>query len=550
MGGRGWGTVRTVASNRPLGRLLRAHLLAVVAEYAAVVGVLVYAFEHGGSRATGLTSIAVLLPQLLGAPLAAHLVARQRPAAVRTAGLATQALGYAAAGAAAAADLHVALVTTGAVVALGAVSTLRPTGAVLLPSVVRSTSELTVGNLWTAYGESAGALVGPIGAAVLLGAGGPTAVLAGCALTATWALLASVPTATAGPPAPTGADGARRRRALAPAFAVVRERPWTLGVLGLTLARYVVLGALDVLLVVLAFEDLDLGRDGPGVLNALVGVGAAISAVVATGLARRRSVAPWLLVAVAGAATTCVVLGLATTTAVAFVVLPLLGLAAALVDGLGRMLLQRSADPRHLGAVFSLVELVGGAGMVAGSGLAQVLLAVGDVDVALFGLAGALVVVLLLTARTAWRADAGADVPVVEMSLLRELPMFAPATPLALEAVARTAEPVVVPAGAVVVTQGERGDRFFAVAHGSFDVVVSGQPIRVAERGSFFGEVALLADVPRTATVTALVDGELLAVDRVPFLVAVTGSDTSHEAAWGVVHALDLGDVELPPPVR
>ena len=74
---------------------------------------------------------------------------------------------------------------------------------------------------------------------------------------------------------------------------------------------------------------------------------------------------------------------------------------------------------------------------------------------------------------------------------------------------------------------------------------MSGEHIRVAERGSFFGEVALLADVPRTATVTARTDGELLALDRVPFLVAVTGSDTSRSAAWGVVRSLRL-DADLP----
>jgi CRP-like cAMP-binding protein len=124
--------------------------------------------------------------------------------------------------------------------------------------------------------------------------------------------------------------------------------------------------------------------------------------------------------------------------------------------------------------------------------------------------------------------------------------MFAPLSPLALEAVARSGERVPVPAGEVVITEGDRGDRFYAVSSGEFDVVMKGTHIRVARRGSFFGEVALLADVPRTGTVTALGDGELLAVDRVPFLIAVTGSDTSRAAAWGVVQARGLG-IDLPP---
>jgi CRP-like cAMP-binding protein len=153
-------------------------------------------------------------------------------------------------------------------------------------------------------------------------------------------------------------------------------------------------------------------------------------------------------------------------------------------------------------------------------------------------------VVFVATGAAVWRADAHADLPVVEMSLLRDLPMFAPTSSLALEAIARSSVHLVVPVGSVLMHQGESGDRFYAVASGRFDVVQSGHFVRTAERGSFFGEVALLADVPRTATVTARGPGELLAIDRVPFLIAVTGSDTSFAAAWGVVRALDL-DVDL-----
>ncbi len=100
-------------------------------------------------------------------------------------------------------------------------------------------------------------------------------------------------------------------------------------------------------------------------------------------------------------------------------------------------------------------------------------------------------------------------------------------------------------AGEVVIRQGEAGHRFFAVGEGAFDIVRDGEPIRVARRGSCFGEVALLADVARTATVTALEDGSLLGVDRVPFLVAVTGRDASLTAAWRFVQAMPVAP-ELP----
>ncbi len=144
-----------------------------------------------------------------------------------------------------------------------------------------------------------------------------------------------------------------------------------------------------------------------------------------------------------------------------------------------------------------------------------------------------------------WPID-GANVPVVEMSLLRRLPIFAQLPSMSLEAVARSASPVVVPAGAVVITQGERGDVFYAVVDGTFEVEESGTHIRTVERLGSFGEVALLSDVPRTGTVTASSDGTLLAIDRVDLLIAVTRTDLSRQAAWNVVRSL-MPDVDLVP---
>lgn len=522
-----------------LARVVAAHLAAVVAEYAALVAVLVFAFDEGGARATGLVSLAVLTAGLVGAGAAAGLTNRYRPLLVRRVGLAAQVVGYAVAAVGAAAG-SVPVVTAAAVLALGAVTTLRPTGAVLLPSVARSSGELTVGNLWISRCECVAALAGPLGVAALLWAGGPTAALAGCAAAVAVASAVSVVDRGAGPPP------ARVDRPLASVVATVRADRAITGLLGVAVARYAILGALDVLLVVLAFESLDLGSGGVGVLNALVGAGALASMGVATVVVRRSRLAPSLAIGLVLASVLFVTLALLTSRPVAFVVLPLVGLLAALLDGLGRMLLQRSADPRSLASLFALVELVGGAAMVLGSGLAQVLVAVGDVHLALVGVAVLLAIVLALAARPVWNADATADVPVVEMSLLQELPMFAPLAPLPLEALARTAVYEEFSAGEVVIRQGDAGDRFYAVAGGGFAIVMGGEHVREARRGSFFGEVALLADVPRTATVTATVGGEVLVVDRVAFLVAVTGSDTSRAAAWGVVRSLGLDAALLP----
>jgi MFS family permease len=125
------------------------------------VGVLKYAYGRDGTGATGLVSIALLLPYVLAAPIAGSLAERLPPNRVRLAGLVVQAAGYGVSGALALADLPTVWVVAPAMVAVGAVTTLRPTGAVLLPAIVRSTRELTVGNLWTGYAETAGGLAGP-----------------------------------------------------------------------------------------------------------------------------------------------------------------------------------------------------------------------------------------------------------------------------------------------------------------------------------------------------------------------------------------------------
>jgi CRP-like cAMP-binding protein len=123
--------------------------------------------------------------------------------------------------------------------------------------------------------------------------------------------------------------------------------------------------------------------------------------------------------------------------------------------------------------------------------------------------------------------------------------MFDALPPLELEAVARSAEHVDVAADEVVIHVGDVGDRFYAVAAGSFSIVMRGEHIRDARRGSCFGEVALLADVPRTATVTATEPGRLLAVERGPFLVAMTGRDSAMAAAWDFVRTMPVA-AELP----
>jgi CRP-like cAMP-binding protein len=146
---------------------------------------------------------------------------------------------------------------------------------------------------------------------------------------------------------------------------------------------------------------------------------------------------------------------------------------------------------------------------------------------------------LPLTVIPAWprlnAIDRAADVPVERLDLLRANPIFAPLPGSTLEQVAASLEEVRVPAGEEIVRQGEPGDRFYLIKDGALDVNVDGELVQSLAPGDSFGEIALLRDVPRTATVRARSDAVLYALDRRHFLAAVTGFGPSLSAAEGVI---------------
>jgi CRP-like cAMP-binding protein len=117
------------------------------------------------------------------------------------------------------------------------------------------------------------------------------------------------------------------------------------------------------------------------------------------------------------------------------------------------------------------------------------------------------------------------------LELLRALPMFAPLAPPALERLALDAERLEVQAGAVVLAQGEPGDRCYVIDRGTAQVAIDGRDVRVQGPGSMFGEIALLRDVPRTATVVAREPLVLWALERHAFLGALGASPEASEGA-------------------
>ena len=131
--------------------------------------------------------------------------------------------------------------------------------------------------------------------------------------------------------------------------------------------------------------------------------------------------------------------------------------------------------------------------------------------------------------------DRSASAPLRELDFLGGVPMFAPLSVAAKEHVAARLVPVSLPAGTEIIREGDRGDRFYIVVEGEAQVTSSGRSIARRGEGEYFGEIALLAAVPRAATVTATTDMEIYALERDDFLTAVTGHSAGIAAGSAVV---------------
>jgi hypothetical protein len=306
---------------------------------------------------------------------------------------------------------------------------------------------------------------------------------------------------------------------------------------------FVILGALDLLCVVLAFDYLHMGPGGPGFLNAALGAGALLAGFVTAFLVGRRKLANGLTVAIAAAVVALALISVIPRVAPALVLIGVVGLAGAVFDITDRTLLQRSAPSDAMAGLFSIREALMDSGLALGAILVRVAIAIGGLRAAL--VAPAVVAVLLIAGL--WRQlrsiDSSATVPQVEIQLLRSISIFSALPAPSLEGLARNLEALTVSEGSVVIREGEHGDCYYAVAEGELAIERDGQLVQVVARGDGFGEIALIRDVPRQATVTAVSDATLYTLNKELFVQAVTGHMPAMVTV-GTIISGHLGDDE------
>jgi hypothetical protein len=381
--------------------------------------------------------------------------------------------------------------------------------------------------------ESLGFCVGPALGGILLSVSSVWVVFAVTASTFLWSALMLAPLLRLDEPPLTDERPHLLEEATA-GFRTIGRDPRLRLVVGLFSAQTLVNGAFGVLITVSALQLLHLGPSGVGYLNTAVGVGGIIGGFISLALVGHRRLATTFGIAVAGTGGPLLLLGGVPNTAAALVAFGLIGFANIICDVSGFTILQRGTPADVLARVFGVLHSLFYATVAIGAVVAPLLIHAAGARWTLVAVGLLLPILAALTHASLARLDAE-PVDAERLGLLQAIPIFSPLSPPVLEQLAARLTPVHAAAGDELIRAGDHGDRFYVVDHGEVEILVEGEPPRREGEGEYFGEIALLRDVPRTATVRAATDVDLFALDRDHFLPAVTGHAGSTQAAEVVI---------------
>jgi hypothetical protein len=519
---------RALSANGQLVRLLTGYALFVTTELAVWIAMLIYAYSRGGATLAGLIAVAQLVPAAVLAPIASAAAGRRSPLLLLTGGYLVQAAGMGATAAAIAARLPAAAYVA-AVIASAAVATTRPAQAAVLPAISATADQLTAANVVAGWLEAVGLAVAGSFVGLLTWLAGLASVFAVCAglgmvaVLLVWKL--PVPAMSA-----SGESVSEMASSLRDGLRLVASRPRLRLLVTLLTGSAAVIGALDLLIVIVAINVLGRAQAWVGYLNTAYGADAVIAATVSVLLVGRRLGKPILgsaLALSAAMALLAVNAGLTGTVAL----LAAVGAGSQILAVSVRTLLQRSVSPHLLSQIFGIQEGLYMAGLAFGALLVPLLFHLGGSTLALIGTAAILPLAALACGRSLFLLDAEAPVPVVEIALLRSLPLFAELPVPVIEGLAAALTQLEVAAGTVLIRQGDDGDAYYAIASGEFDVCQDGALLRRCGRGDGVGEIALLHDVPRSASIIARTPATVYELTREPFLTAVLGHAATYRQA-------------------
>ncbi len=548
-------SLSTVLRNPNLRRLNLAFAGSAIGDWAYATAILIWAYDVGGVRAVGLWFTVRLTLRAIATPFAATLADRLPRRAVMVAADVTRAVIASAVALLIWADAAPAWVFILATVASIASAPFRPAVAAILPTLVDSPEELTAANGTTSTVDSLTSFIGPAIGGLMVTWFGIPYVVALNALTFIWsaALLVrirprAVPVvgvavgagaavqeggADAGvDPEPAAADAAKESfltEVTAGFKTIWRDRDLRL-ISGVHAVQTVVAGASAVFIIEMAVQMTTFGSRGVGYLDSILGLGALLGGLVAIGRSSARRLATDFGVGVVFWAIPLLLTAIWPQMWAVFLALFLIGVANPIVDVNAATILQRTTTDEVMGRVFGALQTALIASMALGSAIMPVL-------IEWVGLRWALAVLSLMVSAAVLpafgrlrRMDAVLAEP-EGLVLLRGIPMFAPVEPKALELMAQRMVRLEVPAGETIIRDGDPGDRFYVIESGILTATFRGQVLSQMGAGDPFGEIALLRDVPRTATVVADEPSVLLALDREPFLDAVTGNSEVNSRA-------------------
>jgi MFS family permease len=493
----------------------------------------VYAYHAGGKSAVGLLFFARFVLAALASPWLGLLADRWSRRSVMLSSDVVRTVLMAGMTAVASAGGSAYVVYVLAIASTIVASAWGPAQAALMPSLVNSPDELTAANVVENTISSVGMFAGPALGGILLVLSGPAAVFALTGALTLWSALFVLRVPRDKPPEP--AERPHFLRELTAGFSTVLHRPALRVIVGLSAAQAFVDGLLEVLLVLIALQLLHGGNGTLGWLNVAAGIGSIGGAFVVAVLATRRRLAGGFALGLLLSGIPLALTAAVSSLPPALVLIGVLGVGAVFCQVNSVTLLQRSAENEVMGRVFGVLECLILTGLAVGSIAAPGI-------VSWLGLRGALIasglcvpVLLVPLWPSLRRIDDEAVIAEEPLELLRRIEIFAQLPEPVLERLAAGATSVAVEAGQIIVSRGEVGNHFYAIASGKAAVELDEGSTRELGPGEGFGEIALLRDVPRTATVRAIEPLRIYAIERDEFLAAVTGHAPTLESAENIV---------------